>query len=77
MKENYRKNFKGTQWVWNNLLNPAVKVAAPFVGMAVGAKTKTPEVAQATTNILGSMSRSGRVLNLTDLFGKGVKTKVM
>ena len=41
--------------MWNKFLKPAVSVAAPFIGMAVGAETKNPKVAQATTNILKSI----------------------
>ena len=44
--------FRGTQTTWDKFLKPAVNVAAPFIGMAVGARTKNPEVAQATTKIL-------------------------
>ena len=32
--------FEVTQIAWNKFLKPAVNVAAPFIGMAVGAKTK-------------------------------------
>ena len=41
--------------MWNKFLKPAVNVAAPFIGMAVGAKTKSPKVAQATAKILKSI----------------------
>ena len=39
-KKTRKKTFKGSQTAWNKLLKPAVNVAAPFIGMAVGAKTK-------------------------------------
>ena len=49
-KTKMKKIFKGSQTAWNKLLNPAVNVAAPFIGMALGAKTKNSKVAAATTN---------------------------
>ena len=42
--------------------------------MAVGAKTKNPLVAQALINILKRVS-PGRVLELTDLHGNGLRFK--
>ena len=76
IKSKLQKMFKGTQTAWNKFLKPAVNVAAPFIGMAVGAKTKNPKVAAATTNILKSIS-GGRVLSLTDMHGNGLRLKVM
>ena len=35
-----KKFFKGSEKAWNSFLKPAVNVAAPFIGMPVGAKTK-------------------------------------
>ena len=61
LKANFKKFLKGTQIAWNNFLKPAVNVAAPFIGMAVTAKTKNSKVGQATTNILKSIS-GGKVL---------------
>ena len=55
-KNTMKKLFKGSQTAWKKFLKPAVNVAAPFNGMAVGAKTKQPKVAQATTNNLKSIS---------------------
>ena len=46
---------KGTELVWKKFLKPAVVVAAPFIGVGVGAKTKNPQVAHATTFILESV----------------------
>ena len=46
------KSFEGTQTTWNKFLKPAVNVAAAFIGMAVGAKTKNRQVAQAITNVI-------------------------
>ena len=47
-----KKIFKGSETTWKRLLKPAVNIAAPYIGMALGAKTKNPKVAQATTFIL-------------------------
>ena len=75
IKIKLQKIFKGTQTAWNKFLKLAVNVAAPFIGMAVSAKTKNPEVGAATTNILKSIS-GGRVLSLTDMHGNGLRLKV-
>ena len=76
IKSKLQKVLKGTQTAWNKFLKPAVNVAAPFIGMAVGAKTKNPNIAQATTKILKSIS-GGKILSLTDMHGNGLRLKVM
>ena len=70
------KIFKGSQAAWKKNLKPAVNVAAPFIGIAVGAKTKNPKVAQATTIISKSIS-AGKILSLTDMHGYGLRLRVM
>ena len=50
-KNTMKKVFKGSQTTWNKFSKPAVNIAAPFIGMAVSAKTKNPKVAKGTTNI--------------------------
>ena len=75
-KNAMKKFFKGSQSAWNTFLKPAVIVAAPFVGMDVGAKTKESKTAQATTNILKSIS-TGKFLGLTDMHRHGLRLKVM
>ena len=75
-KNTMRKIFRGSQTAWNNFLKPAVDMAAPFIGMAVSAKTKNPKVGQAATNILKSLS-GGKILSLTDLHRNGLRLKVM
>ena len=52
LKSTMKKIFYGSQTAWNKFLKPAVNVAAPFIGMAVGAKSKNPKIGQATTKIL-------------------------
>ena len=76
MKSKLQKSFKGTQTAWNKFLKPAINATAPFIGMAVGAKTKNPEIAAATTNILKNIS-GGKILSLTDMHGNGLRLKVM
>ena len=75
-KNTMKKNFKGPQTAWKKFLKPAVDIAAPFIGIAVGAKTKNPKVAQATTTILKSIC-GVKVLSLTDIHGNGLRLKVM
>ena len=74
-KNTMQKMFKGSQTAWNKFLKPAVNVVVPFISMVVGAKTKNPKVAAATTNILKSIS-GGRVLSLTDMHGNALRLKV-
>ena len=71
-----QKIFKGTQTAWNKFLKPAINASAPFIGMAVGAKTKNLKIAAGTTNILKSIS-GGKILSLTDMHGNGLRLRVM
>ena len=57
-------NLKGGK-SWNGILKPADKVAAPFIGMAVGVKTRNPQSTHSTTNILKTKS-GGKKSSLTD-----------
>ena len=75
-KSKLQKVFRGTRKAWDKFLKPAVNVAAPFIGMAVSAKTKNPKVGQATTKILKSIL-GGKILSLTDMHGRGLRLKVM
>ena len=75
-KNTMKKIFKGSQTAWNKFLKPTINATAPFIGMAVSAKTKNPKVGQATTNILKSIS-GGKILSLTDIHGNGLRLKVM
>ena len=76
IKSKLQKIFRGTQTSGNNFLKPAINATAPFIGMAVSAKTKNPKVGQKTTNILKSIS-GGKILSLTDMHGHGLRLKVM
>ena len=76
IKSKLQKIFKETQTAGNIFLKPAINVAAPFIGMAVSAKTKNPKVGAATLNILKSIS-GGKILSLTDMHGRRLRLKVM
>ena len=76
IKKKLQKIFKGTQTAWNKFLKPAINASAPFIGVAVGAKTENPKVAAAKTNILKSISES-KILSLTDMHGNGLRLKVL
>ena len=70
-------NFcEGIEKAWKKLLKPALNIASPYIEMVVGAKTRNPKIAQATTNILKSIS-GDKSLSLTDLHGNGFRLKVL
>ena len=71
-----QKILKRTQTAWNNFSKPAGNVAAPFIGMAVSAKTKNQNVGQTTTNILKSRS-GGKIFSFTGMHGNGLRLKFM
>ena len=76
IKRNLKSIFRRTLTAWNKYIKPVVNVAAPFIGMAISAKTRNPNVGQATTNILKSIS-GDKILSLTDMHGRGLRLKVM
>ena len=43
-----KKNFKGSQKAWDSILNNSLNIAIPYIVMAVAAKSKNPQVRQAT-----------------------------
>ena len=67
-----QKIFSRTKKAWDCFFKRAINATAPFIGMAVSAKTKNSKVGQATTNILKSIS-GGKILSLTDLHGQGLR----
>ena len=75
-KNTMRKLFKGSQTAWSKFLNPTINTLAPVIGMTVGAKSKNKQVGAATNNILKSLT-GGKILNLTDIHGNGLRLKVM
>ena len=52
-----QKIFRGTQTAWNKFLKPAINSSAPFIGVAVSAKTKNPKIGQAMTYFETHISR--------------------
>ena len=59
-KVKLRRFFKSTQKAWDRKVKPAFNVATPFVGMAVAAKSKNPQVGQATTKFFKHQSADVR-----------------
>ena len=70
-----QKLTEGNDKPWTKLLKPAVNIASPYIGMAVSARTKNPQIGKATSDILKSMS-AGKILRLADLHGNGLRLKV-
>ena len=75
-KNKLKSVFRGTQAAWNKFLRPAVNTLAPGFGVAAAAKSKYPQVGQATANILKSIS-GRKLLNLTDTDGDVLRLKVL
>ena len=51
-------------------------MATPLISTAVAAKTKNPQSAQITNNILKSLT-GRKIFSLTDMHGRGLRLKVM
>ena len=47
-----KKIFKSSQTASNRFLKPALNIASPYIGLAVSAKTKNPQIGKATSDIL-------------------------
>ena len=75
-KNTMKKTFKGSQTTWNRFRKPALKIATPIISAGVAMKTKKPQSAQVTSNIIKS-STGGTILSLTDRHGRGLRLKVM
>ena len=71
-----QKIFRGTQTAWNKFLKPSLKMSTQLISAAIAAKTKSPQSAQITSNILKSLM-GGNILSLTDMHGRGLRLKVM
>ena len=71
-----KKVQKGSQNLWDSFDRPGPKFATPMMSSAFAAKTKNPQAAQATTNILETFS-GDKILSLTDRHGIGLRLKVM
>ena len=76
LESKLQTTFRGTKTERNKFLKPTIIAMAPFIGMAVSAKTKNLKVGQASTNILKSIT-GGKILRLTELHGNGLRLRVM
>ena len=77
IKSKLKSIFRGTQPAWNKFLKPALKIASPIISAVVAMKTKKPQPAQVTSNILKSITW-GKNLSLTDMHsGAGLRLRVM
>ena len=76
IKSKLQKIFRGTQTAWNKFIKPGLKRATPLISAAAAAKTRSPQSAQVTNNILKTLT-GGKVLSLTDMRGNGLQLKVM
>ena len=72
IKNKPKSFFRGTKTAWDKLIKPGLKLATPLISAAVAAKTKNPQSAQVTNSILKSLT-GGKVLNLTDMHGNGLR----
>ena len=71
-----KKIFKGSQTARNKFLKPALKLATPIISAGVAMKTKNPQSAQVTSNILTSIT-GGKILSLTDMHRNGLRLKLL
>ena len=74
IESNLQKNCRGTKKAWDSFIKPGLKIATPLISAAVAAKTKNPQLAQ-KTNIIKSLT-GGKILSLTDMYGRGLRSKV-
>ena len=66
IKSKLQKNFKGTKKAWGSFIKPGLKMSTPLISAAVAAKTKSPQSAQRTNNIIKSLT-GGENLSLTSM----------
>ena len=76
IKSKLQKIFRGTKKAWDSFIKQGLKMATPLISAAVAAKTKNPQSAQITNNILKSLT-GGKILSLTNMHGRGLRLKVM
>ena len=74
--KNTIENFsEGTEKMWNKFIRPALKIASPLFSAGVSAKTRNPQAAEITSNILKFLT-GGKNLSLTDMYVNGLRLKV-
>ena len=76
IKSKLQKIFRETQTAWKKFFKPGLKMATPLISAAVAAKTRNPQSAHVTNNILKTLT-GGKILSLTDIHGNGLRLKVM
>ena len=76
IKNKNKSVFGGTKKAWDSFIEPGLKMATPLTSSAIGAKTKNPQSAQITSNILRSLT-GGKNLSVTDLHGIVLRLKFM
>ena len=76
IKSKLQKIFRGTKKTWDSFIKPGLKMATPLISAAVAAKTKNPQSAQITNNMLKTLT-GVKILSLTDMHGRGLRLKVM
>ena len=76
IKNKLQNIFRRTKKAWDSFIEPGLKMATPLISAAVAAKTKNPQSAQITKNLLKSLT-VGKILSLTDIHGRGFRLIVM
>ena len=51
-----QKIFRGNKKAWDSFNKPGLKMATPLISAAIAAKTKNPQAAQLTNNILKALT---------------------
>ena len=62
--------------MWKIFIKTGLKVALPKILAGVAAKTKIPQSAQITSNVLKSLT-GGKILSLTDMHDHGLRLRVI
>ena len=76
IKSKLQKNFRGTKKARGSFIKLGLKMATSLISATVAAKTKNPQSAQITNNLLKSLT-CGKISSLTDMHGRGLRLKVM
>ena len=76
VKSKLKSIFRGTKKASDSFIKPELKMATPLISASVAAKTKNPQSAHVTNGILKTLT-GGKILNLTDMHGRGLRLKVM
>ena len=74
-KKPLKKIFEKSRAAWNKNMKPALNIVSTYIGTAVSARTRNPQIGKATSDHLKSIS-GGKILSLTDMHGHGFRLKV-